>query len=69
MNEMLVPGTEIKVDMTNVPDFHHREHHMDWITIKEVISGSWGFRYLCSCRDGFSLYADPENVRKLRAPR
>ena len=71
MDEILEPGTQIKVDMTNVQDFHHREHHMKWITVQKVISGSWGYRYqcTCTCRNGNGLYADPENVRKVRSNR
>ena len=69
MDEILKPGTEIKVDMRNIADFHHREHHMDWITIREVMSGSWGFRYVCTCRCGHAVYAEPENIRKTRSGR
>lgn len=69
MAEILEPGTQIKIDMRETVDDHHREHHGDWVTISEVISGSWGHRYACACRHEYTVYADPENILKTRQGR
>jgi len=69
MDELLEPGTRIKVDMSDVADFHHREHHMRWITIRGALTGNWGHRYECVCPHGYSLWAEPHNIRATRAAR
>lgn len=57
MDEILEPSTEIKVDMRDVADFHHGEHHLDWIIVRNAISGAWGHRYELRV---------PSRVRRLR---
>jgi hypothetical protein len=56
---------QIKADMRNVSDWHHRQHHGDWLTVVEVETRV-GTRYRCLCPKGFTVWADAENVIKTR---
>jgi hypothetical protein len=52
---------QIKANLSNIPDHHHRQHHGDWLTVVRIET-----RYVCNCPGGFAVYVDAENVMKTR---
>jgi hypothetical protein len=59
-------ATQIKADLRDILDFHHREHHNDWLTVVETVTTSAGTRLVCLCSHGYNVYADSDRVIKTR---
>jgi hypothetical protein len=57
--------TQIKADMTNIVDIHHRQHHNDWLTVVDTETRV-GTRYVCHCSGGYAVYVDAQNVTSTR---
>jgi hypothetical protein len=57
--------TQVKADFSNVPDWHHSQHHGDWLTVVDTETRV-GTRYVCLCPEGFAVWVDAENVRGTR---
>lgn len=51
---------QVKADMSNIIDFHHRKHHKDWLTIVD----DSGPMIHCVCRGGYGVNVQRENVLK-----
>lgn len=57
--------TQVKADMSSVLDWHHSQHHGDWLTVVDT-ENRVGTRYVCRCPEGFTVWVDAENVRDTR---
>jgi hypothetical protein len=57
--------TQVKGDMSSGLDWHHLQHHNDWLTLVEV-ENRVGTRYRCRCPEGFTVWVDAENVTGTR---
>lgn len=57
--------TQIKADMSNIVDLHHRSHPDEWLTVTGTET-KVGTRYICLCPNGYAVYVDAENVTKTR---
>lgn len=49
---------QVKADMSQIPDDHHRKHHKDWLTIVD----DSGPMISCVCRGGYGVNVQRENV-------
>lgn len=56
---------QIKADMREIADDHHRQHHNDWLTVVGTETRV-GTRYVCRCSHGYAVYADADQVTKTR---
>lgn len=57
--------SQIKADMTDIADFHHRQHHNDWLTVVDAET-QVGTRYVCRCSGGYTVWVDVGNVTRRR---
>lgn len=56
-------ATQIKADMRDIADWHHRQHHNDWLTVVDTEPSG---RYVCLCSGGYSIWVDAGNITKTR---
>lgn len=57
---------QIKADMLDAVEDHHRQHHDDWLTVSGTETTTTGTRWMCLCCHGHTVRVEADRVRKSR---
>lgn len=57
---------QVKADMSDIVDIHHRQHHKEWLTVVDTVTYPGGTRLVCECSCPATVYVDTERVIKTR---
>lgn len=57
---------QVKADLRDILDDHHRLHHNDWLTVVDSETTTAAPRLVCRCSHGYTVWADAGCVTKTR---